>query len=120
MNHLSLIIKREYLNKVKNKSFIVMTFLSPIIMIALIAVVAYLSQINNDKDLKLAGEWVDKAIASNPKAYWVVLLKAKIQYKAKDFKGASATAEQVKVLAKEDQNDDYIKMADKIIADSKK
>ncbi|MBL0330415.1 MAG: DUF2911 domain-containing protein [Bacteroidetes bacterium] len=74
----------------------------------------------NDKDLKLAGEWVDKAIASNPKAYWVVLLKAKIQYKAKDFKGASATAEQVKVLAKEDQNDDYIKMADKIIADSKK
>lgn len=74
----------------------------------------------NDKDLKLAGEWVDKAIASNPKAYWVVLLKAKIQYKAKDFKGAAATAEQVKVLAKEDQNDDYIKMADKIIADSKK
>lgn len=49
MNHLSLIIKREYLNKVRNKSFIVMTFLSPIVMIALVAVVAYLSQINNDK-----------------------------------------------------------------------
>ena len=49
MNHLSLIIEREYLTKVKNKSFIVMTFLSPIIMIALIAVVAYLSQINNNK-----------------------------------------------------------------------
>lgn len=49
MNHLSLIIKREYLTKVKNKSFIVMTFLSPLIMIALIAVVAYLSQLNNDK-----------------------------------------------------------------------
>ncbi|MBC3847301.1 ABC transporter permease [Winogradskyella echinorum] len=50
MNHLPLIIKREYLTKVKNKSFIVMTFLSPIIMIALIAVVAYLSQLNNDKE----------------------------------------------------------------------
>ena len=49
MNHLPLIIKREYLTKVKNKSFIVMTILSPIIMIALIAVVAYLSQLNNNK-----------------------------------------------------------------------
>jgi len=50
MNHLSLIIEREYLTKVKNKSFIVMTILSPIIMIALIAIVAYLSQINNNKE----------------------------------------------------------------------
>jgi ABC-2 type transport system permease protein len=48
MNHLPLIIKREYLTKVKNKSFIVMTILSPVIMIALVAVVAYLSQINNN------------------------------------------------------------------------
>src|SRR5690606_41913387 len=50
MNHLGLIIEREYLTKVKNKSFMVMTILSPIIMIALIAVVAYLSQINNNKE----------------------------------------------------------------------
>ena len=50
MNHLSLIIKREYLTKIKNKSFIIMTFLSPLIMIALISVVAYLSQLNNDKN----------------------------------------------------------------------
>ncbi|WP_211242138.1 ABC transporter permease [Pontimicrobium aquaticum] len=49
MNHLPLIIKREYLTKVRNKSFIIMTILSPIIMIALIAVVAYLSQLNNSK-----------------------------------------------------------------------
>lgn len=50
MNHLPLIIKREYLTKVKNRSFIIMTFLSPIIMIALFAVVAYLSQLNNNKE----------------------------------------------------------------------
>lgn len=50
MNHLPLIIKREYLTKVKNKSFIIMTFLSPIIMIALFAVVAYLSQLNNNTE----------------------------------------------------------------------
>ena len=49
MNHLPLIIKREYFTKVKNKSFIIMTFVSPLIMIALISVVAYLSQLNNDK-----------------------------------------------------------------------
>ena len=54
MNHLPLIIKREYLTKVRNKSFIVMTFLSPMIMIALIAVVAYLSQINNNQDRKIS------------------------------------------------------------------
>ena len=50
MNHLSLVIKREYLTKVKNKSFIIMTILSPIIMIALFALVAYLSQLNNNRE----------------------------------------------------------------------
>jgi hypothetical protein len=75
---------------------------------------------DNDKDLKQAGEWVDKAIANNPKAYWVVLLKAKIQTKQKDTKGAIATAEQVKALATEDKNDDYVKMAEKLIAENKK
>ncbi|MDG5492402.1 ABC transporter permease [Psychroserpens sp. SPM9] len=54
MNHLPLIIKREYLTKVKNKSFIIMTFVSPLIMVALIAVVAYLSQLNNDKERSIS------------------------------------------------------------------
>jgi len=49
MNHLQLIIKREYLTKVRNKSFIIMTFLSPVIMIGLFTLVGYLSQLNNDK-----------------------------------------------------------------------
>lgn len=49
MNHLTLIIKREYLNKVRNKSFIIMTFLSPLLMVAIFSLVAYLSQLNNDK-----------------------------------------------------------------------
>lgn len=50
MNHLPLIIKREYLTKVRNKAFIIMTILSPLIMIALIAVVAYLSQLNSSTE----------------------------------------------------------------------
>jgi len=49
MNHLPLIIKREYFTKVKNRSFIIMTFVSPLVMIVLISVVAYLTQLNKDK-----------------------------------------------------------------------
>jgi len=49
MNHLFLIIKREYLTKVRNKSFVIMTFLSPLIMVGIFSLVAYLSQLNNDK-----------------------------------------------------------------------
>ncbi|CAI8228991.1 MAG: Uncharacterised protein [Formosa sp. Hel1_33_131] len=48
MNHLPLIIKREYLTKVRNKSFIIMTFLSPIIMIALFSLIGYLTSVSNE------------------------------------------------------------------------
>jgi hypothetical protein len=74
----------------------------------------------NNKDLKLALEWADKAVSQNPKAYWVLLLKAKIQAKSNDKKGAALTASQVVTLAKEDQDDAYVKMAEQIINDSKK
>lgn len=48
MNHLPLIIQREYLTKVRNKSFIVMTFLSPFIFVGIFGLVAYLSSVNSD------------------------------------------------------------------------
>ncbi len=54
MNHLSLIIKREYLTKVRNKSFIIMTFLSPLLMVGIFSLVAYLSQLNNDKTYQIS------------------------------------------------------------------
>lgn len=75
---------------------------------------------DNNKDLNKAGEWIDKAIASNPKAFWMFMLKAKIQAKQGDKKGATATAEQVITLAKEAKNDDYVDMAQKLIAENKK
>ncbi len=53
MNHLPLIIKREYLTKIRNKSFIVMTFLSPLIFVGIFALVAYLSSLNNDTIRKI-------------------------------------------------------------------
>lgn len=46
MRNLKLILKREYLAKVKNKTFVVMTFLSPLIMVGMIALVAYLTTLS--------------------------------------------------------------------------
>ncbi len=74
---------------------------------------------DNNKDLKQASEWVDKAIAANPKAFWMVMLKAKIQAKQNDKKGAVASAEKVITLATEAKNDDYVAMAKKLIAENK-
>ncbi len=43
MSILSLIIKREFIAKVRNKSFIVMTFLSPLLFVAVAGFITYLS-----------------------------------------------------------------------------
>ena len=48
MNQLPLIIKREYLTKVKKKSFIIMTILTPLIIVALSSFVGYLTNLNQD------------------------------------------------------------------------
>ena len=48
MSILKLIIKREFIAKVRNKSFIVMTFLSPLLMVGLAAFVGYLSTMKSD------------------------------------------------------------------------
>lgn len=46
---LGLIIKREYLAKVRNRSFIVMTILSPLLIVGMIVLIAYLAKINDDE-----------------------------------------------------------------------
>lgn len=48
MSILSLIIKREFIAKVRNKSFIVMTFLSPLLFVGIAAFVGYLSTMKAD------------------------------------------------------------------------
>lgn len=48
MSILKLIIRREFVAKVRNKSFIVMTFLSPLLMVGLAAFVGYLSTMKSD------------------------------------------------------------------------
>jgi len=46
---LGLIIRREYLAKVRNRSFIVMTILSPLLMVGMIVLIAYLAKVNDDE-----------------------------------------------------------------------
>lgn len=73
----------------------------------------------NNKDLKQALEWTEKAINANPKAYWVVLLKAKIQLKLNDKKGAITNANLVIYMATIEKDDSFIKQAEKLIASAK-
>ena len=49
MSKLKLIIQREFIAKVRNKSFIMMTFLSPLIMVAMGALIYFLMKKNDEK-----------------------------------------------------------------------
>jgi ABC-2 type transport system permease protein len=52
MNKISLIIGREYVTRVRKKSFIIMTIIGPVLFAALIVVPGWLTQVE-DKDVKL-------------------------------------------------------------------
>ncbi|MBK7887213.1 MAG: DUF2911 domain-containing protein [Bacteroidetes bacterium] len=69
----------------------------------------------NGKDLKLAAEWYDKAIAGNPKAYWLVHQKANCQAKMGLKKEAVETANKSIAIAKEQGDDNYVRLNEKLI-----
>jgi len=54
MSKISLIIEREYLTRVQKKSFILMTILSPIVMVALIFAPIWLAQLSSDEVRQIA------------------------------------------------------------------
>jgi ABC-2 type transport system permease protein len=54
MDKLWLIIKREYLNKVRNRTFIIMTFVSPLIFVGVVLLIGWLTSINSDTSRKIA------------------------------------------------------------------
>jgi hypothetical protein len=76
---------------------------------------------DNNKDLKQALAWIQKANATEPK-FWNVNTEAKIRLKMKDYKGAATAAEQSKklALASTPPNMEYAKMDDELIAEAKK
>ncbi len=49
MSKIGLIIKREYSTRVMKKSFILLTFLTPILMVGMISLIVYLGTIKDDK-----------------------------------------------------------------------
>ncbi|GAA4271000.1 ABC transporter permease [Aquimarina gracilis] len=54
MSNLKLIIKREFIARVRNKTFVVMTFLSPLIFVGMIALITWLATLNNDEVRQVA------------------------------------------------------------------
>jgi len=69
MSIISLIIKREFIAKVRNKSFIVMTFLSPLLFVGIAMFVGYLSSMKADtRQIAIhdeSGEFVNEFLAQN-------------------------------------------------------
>ncbi len=70
---------------------------------------------NNDKAL----EYVNKAIDARPDAFWMYLLKAKILKEKGNKADAKAAALKCKELATTAKNDDYVRMADELMAKMK-
>lgn len=73
-----------------------------------------------NRDLPQALSWVNKAVEQNPKAFWIMLLKARIELKLKEKQNAIASAEKTVELATAAKNADYVKMANDLIASAKK
>jgi ABC-2 type transport system permease protein len=69
MSIISLIIKREFIAKVRNKSFIVMTFLSPLLFVGIAMFVGYLSSMKADtKQIAIhdeTGQFADEFLTKN-------------------------------------------------------
>lgn len=72
MNRLSLIIQREYLTRVRKKSFIILTVLMPFLMVAISLVPFWLSTLND-------GSIKNVAVIDNTGIY-APLLKSTDQY----------------------------------------
>jgi hypothetical protein len=69
-----------------------------------------------DKDYTKALTNASKASASNPKAFWLFLLKAKVEKELGNKVDAKADAEKCISLATEAKNEDYVRMAKELIA----
>jgi hypothetical protein len=74
--------------------------------------------LETDRDPKMALQWINKA-SEKEAPYWLLHAKAKIQAKNNDYAGAVQTAEQSIQAAKVANNDEYVRMNEKFIAEWK-
>jgi len=77
---------------------------------------------DNDKDLKQALTWMEKANSAEPTKFWNLHTEAKIRLKMKDYKGAIKAAEASKkaALAATPPNGQYVKMNEDLLVEAKK
>ena len=75
MNKIGLIIKREYLTRVRKRSFIIMTFLGPILMAAIYIIPIMLALNSSTDHLRVAvvdeSRWFESSFTSNEKHTFV-------------------------------------------------
>src|SRR5690606_21575407 len=75
---------------------------------------------NNNKDIQKALGWINEADnVPNPPPY-VKYWKARIQLKAGDKAGAAATAQQGIDIAKQQNNEEYVRLNGRVLAEAKK
>jgi hypothetical protein len=74
--------------------------------------------LETDRDPKMALDWINKATEKEA-PFWLLHAKAKIQAKNKDFAGAVQTAEQSIQAARQANNEDYVRMNEKLIMEWK-
>ena len=76
---------------------------------------------DNNKDLKQAVAWMEKANTTDAK-FWNLHSEAKMRLKIKDYAGAMKAAEASKkgALAATPPNDNYVKMNEDLLAEAKK
>lgn len=68
-----------------------------------------------DNNPSKALENVTKALDENPKAFWMWLYKAKIQHALGDLTGAKESSTKSLELAKQEKNDDYVRMNEALL-----
>jgi hypothetical protein len=73
----------------------------------------------NGKDLNKALNWINEAEKSNPKAPYFKLWKARIQLKMGNKAAAAATAQEGVRVAKEQKNDEYVRLNEAVLAQAK-
>ena len=75
--------------------------------------------LNNDKDIKIAQKWIDKAVKQQKKKpkFWVIRQQSLIHAASGDTKGAIKAAKKSLALAEEAGNRDYINMNKASIAE---
>ncbi|MBW1295597.1 ABC transporter permease [Aquimarina litoralis] len=52
-SNLQLIIRREFISRIRNRTFVIMTFLSPLIAVGMVALIAWLTTLNSDEVKKV-------------------------------------------------------------------